>query len=454
MRALKFSSNPGAIGDTMDADRTSEVRAKMGRKVIRRAAIAVSRGAEGSAGWLHCSGSKGLSLAILALLSACGSYQPDGLFPSRPAESRSPGVEVHAAPTGILEDPLRGLPETSSQSKLLVSTSSDDVPLQVLDLAAGRTFGISGVPGGGLQLGAFTPDGGVAFVASPREVGFLEPSGVRRPAVMELPASTPGTITALVVAGDAIVVSTGIGNPGQQRPGRSVVLGPDGMLRCEGPEGTVFSWFRAGSVWSLDLRSRLDPASCASSSGLDLKGNEGPLFFLDQGSAGYLSRDGKSVSRFDLGTGKVAASSSNLPEFISNAVLHGGDVLVLAGGELVRLDSATLKVKGSQRLLECAYTPSLVEQNQALYLLDDCEGVLYRLSESLLLHEGWRLPLDEGSDIEAFGVGTNEGIWLVDVEQSGEPYFFNARRERFEQIPAELKEEIAIYALEFDLHPK
>ncbi|HEX2149978.1 MAG TPA: hypothetical protein VHI31_07405, partial [Actinomycetota bacterium] len=123
-------------------------------------------------------------------------------------------------PTGIREDPLRGLPVTSSNDKLLVSTSSDDAPLEVLDLAADRTIGISGIPGGGLQLGAFLPDGGVAFMAGPRGVGFLDPSGVRRPAVMELPASTPGTITGLVVAGDAIVVSTGIGDPGKQRPGR------------------------------------------------------------------------------------------------------------------------------------------------------------------------------------------------------------------------------------------
>ncbi|HEX2149004.1 MAG TPA: hypothetical protein VHI31_02350, partial [Actinomycetota bacterium] len=245
----------------------------------------------------------------------------------------------------------------------------------------------------------------------------------------------------------------GIGDPGKQHPGRSVVLDLDGKLRCEGPEGTLFSWFRAESVWSLDLRARLDLGTCTSSPGLDLKGNEGPLFFLSEGNAAYLSPEGNAMSRFDLATSKVTNTSQRHEDFISSAVLYGGDVVVLAGGELVRMDSATLKVKSSQRLLECAYTPSLIEQGDALYLLDDCEGVLYRLSDSLSLDEGWQLPLDEGSDIEISAVGTDDGIWLVDVEQSGEPYFFNARRERFEQIPAELKNAAPIYALVFDLDP-
>ena len=106
-------------------------------------------------------------------------------------------------------------------------------------------------------------------------------------------------------------------------------------------------------------------------------------------------------------------------------------------------------------LLECGYSPSFVRHQQDLYVVDDCMGVLYRLDRSASLAEGWQLPLDEGSDLEIFGgIGTTEGIWFADPEQTGEPYFFNPRRSRFEQIPLKLKQDARLFALEFDVYPK
>ena len=194
---------------------------------------------------------------LAASLFCCGPYDPSN--PSMPGSpTPSPTVTIHPAPTPVSGDPLSGLPETKAKGRLLVSSVSEKRPLQLLDLSAGRTFSISGIPGGGLQLGAFTPDGGVAFVAGPRSVGYLDPAGVRRPDSI-LSETTPGNIKSLTVVGDAVVVSTGVGEPGRQTDGRSVVLEADGRIRCEGPEGTLLGWFRAGSLWSLDLRNPVGP---------------------------------------------------------------------------------------------------------------------------------------------------------------------------------------------------
>lgn len=65
--------------------------------------------------------------------------------------------------------------------------------------------------------------------------------------------------------------------------------------------------------------------------------------------------------------------------------------------------------------------------------------------------EGWSLPLDEGSDIQAYGVSTSKGIWFVDQEQSGEPYFFNPERGRFERMSIDREAAAPIYALAFDV---
>lgn len=267
-------------------------------------------------------------------------------------------------------------------------------------------------------------------MAGPRSIGFLDPSGARRSRDSELPETAPGAIRSFAVAGDAVVVSTGIGEPGRQTDGRTAVVGLDGSIRCEGPAGgPLFSLYRAGSMWTQDLRFRLDPATCAVSPGLALEGNEGPLFFLAEGSSGYLTADGYSLSRFDLATGAVVESSAKQAQLISDALLHDGEIWMLAPDEIVRLDPVTLEEKSSKRLLESGYTPSFARHQQDLYLVDDCMGVLYRLDRSASLAEGWQLPLDEGSDLEIFGgIGTAEGIWFADPEQTGEPYFFNPRR--------------------------
>ena len=96
----------------------------------------------------------------------------------------------------------------------------------------------------------------------------------------------------------------------------------------------------------------MDPTTCATSAGLDLKGFEGPLFFLTEGSGGYLTIDGYALSRFDLGTGAVAESSPKRAQPISDAVLHHGEVWMLSGDQIVRLDPLTLEEKSSKRLLE------------------------------------------------------------------------------------------------------
>lgn len=114
-------------------------------------------------------------------------------------------------------------------------------------------------------------------MAGPRSIGFLDPSGARRSRDSELPETAPGAIRSFAVAGDAFVVSTGIGEPGRQTDGRTAVVGLDGSIRCEGPAGgPLFSLYRAGSMWTQDLRFRLDPATCAVSPGLAPRGQRRP----------------------------------------------------------------------------------------------------------------------------------------------------------------------------------
>ncbi|HEX2052342.1 MAG TPA: hypothetical protein VHJ78_01270 [Actinomycetota bacterium] len=387
-------------------------------------------------------------------LGACGPAEPAENPTSRTPPGASPGMVIHPAPAGTAEDPLAGLPSAASSARLLVSTVDDGVPLEVLDLEERSSAGISGIPGGGLQQGAFTPEGGVAFVAGPRSIGFVEPDGRRRPGTADLPAGVPGEITTLAVAGNVVVAGSLQTDQGAQRPGRSVLFELDGRHRCDGPEGTQLSWFRAGWLWSPDLRSRIDPATCAAMTGLELRGYEGPLFFLTAGPNGYLSSDGYSVSRFDLATGKVQATSPAQKEPITHALLRD-DLWVLAGSRLLTLDPATLRVTASKRVLECAYNPSLLEARGRLYLLDDCQAALYRLEPSSgNVVEGWALPVDGESDVQVYGVPTGEGIWFVDVEQSGKPYFFDPVEARFERLPLDPQQAEPVYALVFDVHPR
>jgi hypothetical protein len=86
--------------------------------------------------------------------------------------------------------------------------------------------------------------------------------------------------------------------------------------------------------------------------------------------------------------------------------------------------------------------------------VDDCSGFLAEVDPATGEYvEAWMFPHDDGSDQEIYGVRVGDGIWFVDVEQSGEPYRFDFAERRFERmdIPREVAE--IIYALVWDVIP-
>lgn len=251
----------------------------------------------------------------------------------RAARDDGTGVKVNITPPGTYSDPLAGLPETMSTARLLVSTSIDNPALLVIDLGTGGVLDITGIPGDGLQRGLLMPDGGAVFVEGPRSIGLVDARGARRNAFAELPVGVPGEIDDISRADDVLVVSTRVADPNQPdrspSAGRTVLYDLRGGVRCTSPTELRFSWFRAGALWSDDLRSRLYLDDCRTSDGLDLAGNVGSLFFVTSGDAGYISVGGNTISRFDLVTGRSMATSPILGNVVSDVALRG-DLRVLA----------------------------------------------------------------------------------------------------------------------------
>ena len=388
-------------------------------------------------------------LAALAALTALIACAPGGRGGAITTITRGP--VLHLAPPGTYADALAGLPATASAATMLASTIDDAAPLLFIDLGARRVTRITGVRDGGLQEGLLAPGGGALFVERPRAVGRVTATGVRRP-FAELPPEVPGEINRLALADGALVATTRVAGPPDRSPvpGRAVVFSPDGRLRCVAPVDASFAWVAPGSVWSDDLRTRLDVATCATTPGLDLAGYAGPLSFPTSDGDAYPLLPDRVVRRFDLGSGAVVATSPVLG-VIEDVAVVGRAVWVGTNERIYRLDRDSLEVDASHRFA-CTYSPRFVAAAFGLYVIEDCEGVLWRLDpETAEPVEGWALPLEEGSDIQAVGVPTREGIWIVDLEQTGEPYFFSPERRRFERLAIDRALAHPIFALSFDV---
>lgn len=96
-------------------------------------------------------------------------------------------------------------------------------------------------------------------------------------------------------------------------------------------------------------------------------------------------------------------------------------------------------------MVECG-SPYLVVTDGQIYLLDDCAAMLVRLDPDTGHAEcGWHFPNDGYSDVNVLATPTDEGIWMVDVEQTAEPDFFDPEARQFERLPIDRAAAAGIY---------
>lgn len=406
-------------------------------------------------------------LAALALCSAtalAGCTEPRTTAHDAAVSPERP-LRLVDAPPGTEADPLGGLQVTDSSERLLVSTldldedaTPDQDTMRLVDLGRATSDDLE-LPDG--RLAAFTPTGDLLVVVGPRTLELRSATtGSRAP--IELPDEVDGSIDSMEVSDDRLVLTVA----GDQGP-QTVVLTLDGELHCTGPAGEDFTSLGAELLWSVTLDSRLDPATCAVSPPLVLPGstthrpltaNGGDLYAAigAQDELGVFDRG--TVARFDLSNGQIAATSDRVGRQVSDAVLHDGDLWVLADGHVVRLQPETLQIHSNEALspdaVDCGF-PYFVRSGGELFVVDDCSLVLYLIDTAAGRSRlGWVFPSDGASDSEISAVVSDHGIWLVDVEQTGVPYLFDPAQRRFERLPLTARDTRDIYAMDLDVHPR
>jgi hypothetical protein len=208
-------------------------------------------------------------------------------------------------------------------------------------------------------------------------------------------------------------------------------------------------------IWEPGGLRRIDPRDCAVLGPLDaaVAGFTG----VQAGPVWYTSSDaeGHTVTRVDMGGGEpTEPTSTDLGRLVNGLLPHGDSLWVAAGADVVRLDATTLDVESDTTAFECAdWAYPVAVARESLWLVNDCDGVLARVDTSSgAVTERYLTPLDGVSDSELSAVAVDDGIWLVDAEQTGEPYFFSYDRERFERLPDTLRSP-DLYALDFHVRP-
>jgi hypothetical protein len=331
-------------------------------------------------------------------------------------------------------------------------------PMRLLDLGRRSTDDLE-LPDS--RLAVFTPTGDLLVAVGPRSLE-LRSSTTDSGARIELPDEVGGAINTMELIDERVVLTVS----GDQGP-QTVVLALDGELRCTGPAGAEFAALAAELLWSVTLDARLDPATCSVSPPLVLPGTttaqpltaNGVDLYAAIGAQDELGVfDRGTVARFELATGRIAATSDRVGRLVSDAVLHEGDLWVLADGHVVRLQPETLEIRSSEPLspdaVDCGF-PFFVRAAGELFVVDDCSLALYLIDTAAgRSRQGWVFPSDGESDSEISARVSAHGIWLVDVEQTGVPYLFDPAQRRFERLPLTTAEARDIYAMDLDVHPR
>lgn len=388
------------------------------------------------------------SLAILvAISSGCGDEK------AAPSDASAPrgSIEAAPAPKGPEGDPLAGLPVTSLKDVLASWPVVDGEPLVVADLASGRVDSFADADTAALEGVTFTPDGSLVYVDGPSSLAVVTGDGERRSVRLD---GEIDEIFSVEMIGERIVL-----RPSPQSGSEELVaLSADGSAICTGPAQPFGALVAGGWAWFDNLGSRLDPVSCEVERGLDVSNDPSeasPLIaaLRVDGEDVFVAGD-TSVSRFDLGSGRLEGRSEEPMDLVMDMVVRDQELWVIDGTELIVLDAETLEASRRVELGVCDGTASFVEAGGSVYVLDDCTGTLTMLEDATgEPAAAWDLPSDGESDSMMRPVVAGPNIWMVNGEQSMEPIVFNTAMERFERLPDDVRSDVGTGAWHLAVTP-
>lgn len=411
-----------------------------------------------------------LALVLVGLATGC-SADESAIPQSQPAEhpeaqttstSERQYVELlsdvaHFGPRRDPRDPLRTLPETSATSTLLVSTVGDEADgFVVIDLEQRTAFALDLETDPGAPVSV--DRNGIWYVSTGGEIGYVGWDGEQiddpragpwsgRGAPMWAHALTDGNV--LIGVGETAVrtFDTAYG----------VVLGPDGSTVCRFDPNPAIAW-EVDQVELVPTKdgSVIDTTDCSTVRPPDGRPDAPFIAGLDDGSTlwgdaenGFTraSRDGEVLAHGP----PVGAIRSGWWPVVGDTALWIVDH-ELPGAVRIGLDDLLVE----QRWLvpmECGANAYVIERQREGWLTDDCDGLLSPLEGQVVVTDQFAFPHDGQSDQEIFGVDAADGIWFVDYEQTGEPYFFDPDEARFERLPDGLRGD-SIFALTFFVRPE
>jgi hypothetical protein len=404
------------------------------------------------------------ALALAGMAGACSggpSPERNDSAPTNVATAHDGGGGPPPTPRDVVEpvghDPVAPLPPSSATDRLVVSTVGDDQsPLLLVDLSRHRVVPL-GDPGLDWADAAFSSTS-MAFTIDSRTLGVLDvedPDSVR---MVSVPDNVPGVISSLV--GDSLGFIVAVGVPqgsddpyGPRDPAPYVLYGPSGDLRCvtdariEAPGSIALL---DGVLWLDHLATEVDRTDCATRPGLQDVPNDSWVTNTTGGVV--VLAVGDTVMVYDSETGIRRAESEPLGGDVGSVVIASGAIWTMADTDIVKLDAGSLEVEHRAGPLDCDGDPYLVEGGGSVWMVDDCSGILAEVDPATGDYvDAWSLPTDRESDQDIDAVAMGDGIWFVDVEQTGEPYRFDFSARRFERMPIARDDAEPIYALVWDV---
>jgi hypothetical protein len=359
-----------------------------------------------------------------------------------PLDELTGGLTGVGADDGWLVDPIAGLPVTSSQATLVVSTFGDDPHLSIIDLAAGTAtaLDLGRDPHGPLGVGE-RAIWSVDLAGRLQAVGW-DGEPVPDPRVGYVPVI--GDVAGVTPLPDGALLVTAWS---RQDPDVLTVLDHDGSERCSmAPPGPApADWDDLFTVDGAPLSTAANCAAPLPPDGYDAAA----VHEADDGTVLWLTGPPWTLVRATA-DGDVLGEAQ-LGEFVYTVARHDGTTWALDGDAVVALDAA-LEVVRRWEVDACPAVAYPIVAAGSVWVIDDCQGRLFRFDAQTGAVESWWFPHDNASDQQIHAVAASDGLWFVDIEQTGEPYFFDPDQERFERLPDELRDP-DVYGLDFAVRP-